>query len=130
MTAIVNDLRPGLGWAALAMAGVLVAGAGLMLAVLPFFHRIDVPIARGDGEINATATSHRCSTPAVDAFRSAPPPADSGWFAYAPNTGVVLDSGACVESSRRRLGIGAAALLIGSSVAGLAMRRVPPFPLS
>ena len=130
MTAIANDLRPGLGWVALAVVGVLVAGAGLMLAVLPFSQQVDLPIDRGDGEIVSTASSHRCSTPLANAFRAAPPPADSGWFAYAPNTGVLVSSDQCVEPSRRRLGVGAAALVVGASVAGVAVRRIPTLPAS
>lgn len=128
MTAIVNELRPGLGWAALAVIGVLVAGAGLMLAVLPFSEEMDIPTVRGDGEIVPTATSYRCSTPLANAFRAAPPPPDTGWFAYAPNTGVMVSSDQCVEPSRRRLGGGAAALLVGASAAGVAMRRIPTLP--
>lgn len=130
MTAIVDDLRPGLGWVALAVVGVLVAGAGLMLAVLPFSQQIDIPIDRGDGEIVPTATSYRCATPPANAFRAAPPPTDTGWFADAPNTGVMVSSDHCVDSSRRRLGVGAAALLVGAPAAGVAMRRIPSVPVS
>jgi hypothetical protein len=130
VTAFIDDLRPGFGWAALAVVGVLVAGAGLMLAVLPFSQQIDIPIDRGDGEIIPTSASHRCATPLANAFRPAPPPADGGWFAYAPNTGLVFSPGQCVEPSRRRLGVGAAALVVGASVAGVAMRRIPALPAS
>jgi hypothetical protein len=130
VTAIVNEFRPGLGWAALAVVGVLVAGAGLMLAVLPFSQQLDIPIDRGDGEIVPTATSYRCTTPLANAFRPAPPPVEGGWFAYAPSTGVMVSSAQCVEPSRRRLGVGAAALVVGASVAGVAMRRIPSIPAS
>jgi hypothetical protein len=128
VTAIINELRPGLGWAALAVIGVLVAGAGLMLAVLPFSQQVDIPIDRGDGEIVPTATPYRCATPLANAFRAAPPPPDTGWFAYAPNTGVMISSDHCVDSSRRRLGVGAATTLVGASAAGVAMRRIPTLP--
>ncbi len=128
MTAIANELRPGLGWVGLATVGVLLAGAGLMLALLPFSEDVALVVDDGADELVPGAQSFACASPIVGAFRSEPDLADTGWFAYAPNTEALGDFGQCVEPARWRLGLGVAALAAGSGTAVIARRRIPLAP--
>ena len=98
---------------------LVVAGTGFMLAVLPRSERLPDPT----GALPEAVTI-ACDSPVVDAFREPGDP-PGGWFAYAPNTGVLFnDSGWCVNESRRRLSWGTALLIAGSAVGFTARRQV------
>lgn len=109
MTAIAQELRPGLAWLALVAVGVLLAGTAFMLAVLPSVnHRFVTPA--GDDPAQADTVSRRgCPTPLASAFDDIG--SSSGWFDVGIGEPIIISADSyCTIPARRRLSL---ALVLG-----------------
>ncbi|MFN3215060.1 MAG: hypothetical protein ACE367_01030 [Acidimicrobiales bacterium] len=109
MTAIVNELRPGLGWLALTAVGVLLAGTALMLVVLPSSHGFGTS-AEGRGQASVDSYRVRCPAPFTRAFDDIG--SGAGWFEFTTGEPMIISADSyCTLSARRRMSL---ALVLGS----------------
>jgi hypothetical protein len=102
------------------IAAVVLFVAGVLVATIPTHETLTFP--SGDNEPRLSV-SIRCVAPIAGAFGD---DSDDAWFGYAPNTGVAYspDAHDCPSSARRRVGIGAALVVLGA--AALFVRRGAP----
>jgi hypothetical protein len=109
VAAIVDDLRPGLGWAALAVIGVLLAGTALMLVALPSSHWFGASV-EGRGQASADTSRVRCPPPFTRAFDDIG--SGAGWFEFTTGEPMIISTDSyCAFSARRRMSL---ALVLGS----------------
>jgi hypothetical protein len=99
---------------------ILLAGAGVAIAVLPFDRSL--PLPRGSFTYRSSAgPPASCAPPIVSAWRHEPEP--SGWFGYAPLTSTPASAyEPCSGAARRRLAY-AGLLEVPGVVMVLARRR-------
>jgi hypothetical protein len=99
-------------------AGLLVAAAAVVVAVLPF--RTGVTLYDVSGAYPTFARS--CGPPIVEVTRTHP--TDAGWFGYAPltSTPLVNAPGACHDAATGRLAWSAIGLLLASLLGWVAGR--------
>jgi len=125
VTALLADLRPGLGWLILTAVGVLLAGTALMLAVLPSSHRLITPAVIGQEQRADTFSSRRCPTPLATAFDDIG--SGAGWFDVGPGGRVVISvDSSCTFPARRRLSAALVAGVTGAALVAVGIRRARP----